>query len=89
LGCGIQTGAGAVINALKPVAGSSIAIYGGGSVGLSAVMAAKLCGCAQIIVVDLQDSRVDLAKELGATHAINSKSQRNNGRDKIYFLQSV
>jgi len=74
LGCGIQTGAGAVINALKPRGGSSIAIFGAGSVGLAAVMAAKVVGCAQIIVVDLNEQRLELAKELGATHTINAGS---------------
>ena len=74
LGCGIQTGAGAVINALKPGAGTSIAIFGAGSVGLAAVMAAKVVGCAQIIVIDLIEQRLALAKELGATHTINGGS---------------
>lgn len=72
LACGIQTGAGAVINALKPQAGSSIAIFGAGSVGLSAVMAAKLVGCATIIALDVNQQRLDLAMELGATHVVNS-----------------
>ncbi|MDH4611569.1 NAD(P)-dependent alcohol dehydrogenase [Pseudomonas sp. BN102] len=75
LGCGIQTGAGAVINALKPGAGSSIAIFGSGSVGLAAVMAARLVGCTTIIAVDMNQARLDLALELGATHAINAKEQ--------------
>lgn len=74
LGCGIQTGAGAVINALKPSAGSSIAIFGAGSVGLAAVMAARVSGCATIIVVDLNDDRLTLARELGATDAINAET---------------
>lgn len=74
LGCGIQTGAGAVINALKPGAGTSIAIFGAGSVGLAAVMAAKVVGCAQIIVIDLIEQRLALAKELGATHTVNGGS---------------
>jgi len=74
LGCGIQTGAGAVINALKPGAGTSIAIFGAGSVGLAAVMAAKVVGCAQIIVIDLNEQRLALAKELGATHTVNGGS---------------
>lgn len=74
LGCGIQTGAGAVMNALKPEGGSSIAIFGAGSVGLSAVMAAKVVGCATIIAVDLNDQRLACAKELGATHTINAGS---------------
>lgn len=71
LGCGIQTGAGTVLNKLKPEFGSTIAIYGAGAVGLSAVMAAKIVGCKMIIVVDVNDSRLELAKELGATHAFN------------------
>jgi aryl-alcohol dehydrogenase len=76
LGCGIQTGAGAVINALKPGAGSSIAIFGAGSVGLSAVMAAKIVGCTQIIVVDINQQRLALATELGATHVVDGGSDQ-------------
>jgi aryl-alcohol dehydrogenase len=92
LGCGIQTGAGAVINALRPKAGSSIAIFGAGSVGLSAVMAARVTGCARIIVVDLNQSRLELARELGATDVVNAG--RGNpvegilaltGRDGVQF----
>lgn len=75
LGCGIQTGAGAVINALKPGAGTSIAIFGAGSVGLAAVMAAVVVGCTEIIVVDLNEQRLALAKDLGAIHAINGGKQ--------------
>jgi aryl-alcohol dehydrogenase len=71
LGCGIQTGAGAVINSLHPRAGASIAIFGAGAVGLSAVMAAKIVGCTTIIIVDVKDNRLELAKELGATHTLN------------------
>ncbi len=71
LGCGVQTGAGAVLNALKPHAGSSIAIFGAGSVGLSAAMAAAAVGCTTIIMVDLHDDRLRLAMELGATHIVN------------------
>ncbi len=74
LGCGIQTGAGTVLNRLKPDFGSSIVIYGAGAVGLSALMAAKIIGCQQIIAVDVHDNRLDLAKELGATHTLNSKN---------------
>jgi len=70
LGCGIQTGAGAVINSLHVKVGSSIAVFGLGSVGLSAVMAAKVAGCSTIIGVDVKPNRLQLAKELGATHVI-------------------
>lgn len=73
LGCGIQTGAGAVINSLKVRAGSSFAAYGAGAVGLSAVMAARVAGATTIIAIDVVPSRLELAKELGATHTINSR----------------
>ncbi len=72
LGCGIQTGAGAVINALKVSPGSSFAAFGGGAVGLSAIMAARAAGATTIISVDVVPSRLELAMELGATHTINS-----------------
>jgi len=73
LGCGILTGAGAVCNSLKPEVGSSIAIFGCGGVGLSAVMMAKAMGCTTIIGVDAVPSRLEMAKELGCTHVINGK----------------
>ncbi|HET7060769.1 MAG TPA: NAD(P)-dependent alcohol dehydrogenase [Nitrosospira sp.] len=73
LGCGIQTGAGAVLNALKVSPGSSFAVFGGGAVGLSAVMAARAAGAAIIIVADVVPSRLTLAKDLGATHMVNSR----------------
>jgi aryl-alcohol dehydrogenase len=72
LGCGIQTGAGAVLNTLAPRAGTSLAVSGVGSVGLSAVMAAKLVGCHPIIAIDMQEERLKLAQELGATHTIKA-----------------
>ena len=71
LGCGIQTGSGTIINRFKPAFGSSVAVYGSGAVGLSAIMAAKLVGFKNIIAVDIHDSRLELAKELGATHTLN------------------
>lgn len=74
LGCGIQTGAGTVLNRLRPEFGSSIVIYGCGAVGLSALMAAKIVGCKHIIAVDVHDSRLELAKELGATHTLNGRN---------------
>ena len=73
LGCGIQTGAGTVLNYLKPKFGSSIAVFGCGTVGMSAIMAAKIAGCAKIIAVGGNPSSLALAKELGATHTINRK----------------
>ena len=74
LGCGIQTGAGAVLNRLKPVAGSSLVVFGCGTVGMSAIMAAHLCPCKNIIAVSGNEESLALAKELGATHGINRKT---------------
>lgn len=74
LGCGVQTGAGSVMNVLKPSAGESIAIFGAGGVGLSAVMAAVVEGCAPIIVVEPRPERRALATELGANHVIDPSS---------------
>ncbi|APL95513.1 NAD(P)-dependent alcohol dehydrogenase [Sphingomonadales bacterium 56] len=71
LGCGIQTGAGTVMNVLRAEPGSAIAVFGSGAVGLSAVMAARVAGCTRIIAVDVHQSRLDLALELGATHAVH------------------
>lgn len=74
MGCGIQTGAGAIFNYLHPEADTSILITGCGAVGLSAVMAANIAGCSKIIACDIVESRLELALELGATHAINANS---------------
>ena len=71
LGCGIQTGAGGVMLALGAKAGSTILITGGGAVGLAAVMGAAIQGCGTIIVLEPHAARRELAKELGATHAID------------------
>ena len=73
LGCGIQTGAGAVLNYLKAEPGSSILITGCGAVGLSAVMAAAIAGCGEIIACDVVPERLMLAAELGATHTLNGR----------------
>jgi aryl-alcohol dehydrogenase len=73
LGCGLQTGAGTVMNSLAVRKGSSIAIFGTGSVGLAALMAARIVGADPIIAVDIRPKRLRLAKELGATHLINSR----------------
>lgn len=71
LGCGIQTGAGGVMRSLACEAGSSLLITGGGPVGLSAVMGAKIQRCGAIILVEPHAARRDLALEFGATHVID------------------
>mgnify|MGYP001034784502 CR=1 FL=1 len=75
LGCGIQTGAGAIINTLSVSSGRSVAIFGVGSVGLSAVMAARLVNASRIIALDVLDHRLDRALELGATDTVNTLSE--------------
>jgi aryl-alcohol dehydrogenase len=77
LACSGQTGAGAVLNVMKPHRGDGIAIFGVGAVGLSALMAAKIAGCDPIIAVDLHEHRLKLARELGATHGINHTGRTN------------
>jgi Zn-dependent alcohol dehydrogenase len=69
----VQAGAGTVMNILKPEPDSSIAIFGLGTVGLTALMGAKYLGVKQIIAVDIQEKKFPLAEELGATDIVNSK----------------
>lgn len=83
-GCGIQTGAGAVLNTLKAQPGKSLAVFGAGAVGLSALMAARIAGCGPIIAVDTQPERLALAKELGATQTINALEE-----DAVKLLQAA
>ena len=72
LGCGIQTGAGAVLRTAQVPVGSTLLVSGVGSVGMSAIMAAKLAGCAQIVAIDMNEDRLELAKELGATATVKA-----------------
>ncbi|MFD9665062.1 NAD(P)-dependent alcohol dehydrogenase [Rhodococcus sp. NPDC059968] len=74
LGCGIQTGAGAIMNSLAVPAGASVVVFGAGAVGLSAIMAAHAVGASPIIAVDVVDERLILAEELGATHTVNART---------------
>jgi aryl-alcohol dehydrogenase len=71
--CGVNTGAGAVLNVFKPQPGDSYVAFGTGTVGFAGLLAAKLSGCDPIIAVDLFEDRLALAKSLGATHTVNAK----------------
>jgi aryl-alcohol dehydrogenase len=75
--CSVQTGAGAVLNSMQPRPGESLALFGAGAVGLSGLMAAKIAGCDPIIVVDIHDRRLAIARELGATHTINHAGRQD------------
>jgi aryl-alcohol dehydrogenase len=73
IGCGLMTGAGGVLRSMKVRAGLPLAVFGTGTVGMAAIMAAKIAGADPIIAVDINDARLALALELGATHAFNAK----------------
>lgn len=81
LTCGVQTGAGAILNAMPVGPGRSVAVFGTGAVGLSAVMAAAASGADVIVAVDRVERRLALALELGATHAIDATGSAGPGRD--------
>jgi aryl-alcohol dehydrogenase len=80
LGCGFQTGAGAVLNSLRVPTGASIVVLGAGAVGLASVMAARVAGADPIIAVDINDERLVLARSLGATHVVNGKKEDTKAR---------
>lgn len=73
LPCGVMTGAGAVLNVFALAAGESLAVFGAGAVGLSAVMAARLAGAGTIVAVDVHPGRLELAQRLGATHVVDAR----------------
>jgi aryl-alcohol dehydrogenase len=74
LGCGVITGAGTVLNALRPEAGSSLVVFGVGAVGLSALLGAVVSRVSTLIAVDVVSSRLELARKLGATHTIDGRA---------------
>jgi aryl-alcohol dehydrogenase len=84
LGCGIQTGAGTVLNSLDVRAGSSVVVTGTGAVGLSAIMAARIAGATTIVAVDVIDERLEFASRLGATHTVNGATE-----DTVAVVQSI
>ena len=87
--CGVQTGAGSILNTLKVGARDSLAVFGAGAVGLSAVMAGKLSGAMPLIAIDVVEERLNLALELGATHVLNAKDGEVAARIKEIAPQGV
>jgi S-(hydroxymethyl)glutathione dehydrogenase/alcohol dehydrogenase len=73
LGCGVTTGMGAVLNTAKVQEGDTVAIFGLGGIGLSAIIGARMAGAGRIIGIDINESKFDLAKQLGATDVVNPK----------------
>lgn len=84
LGCAIPTGAGVVLNTTSAQPGSSVAVFGVGGIGLSALLAAKMMGAAVIIAVDIREQKLIQAKEIGATHIINASQQ-----DVLTAIQTI
>src|SRR5437879_803563 len=68
IGCAVTTGAGAVINTARVKAGSSLAVFGTGGIGLNAIQGGRLCGAYPLIAVDVADNKLEFARALGATH---------------------
>ncbi|MGA1371528.1 MAG: zinc-binding dehydrogenase [Pseudomonadales bacterium] len=75
IGCAVMTGAGAVVNTARVQPGQSVAVFGVGGVGLSAIVGAKVAGAYPIIAVDLDDAKLEFAKRFGATHGINASKE--------------
>jgi S-(hydroxymethyl)glutathione dehydrogenase/alcohol dehydrogenase len=73
IGCGVMTGAGAVMNTARIPAGSTVAVIGCGGVGLAAIQGARIAGASRIIAVDMLPSKLELAKRMGATDGVNAK----------------
>jgi Zn-dependent alcohol dehydrogenase len=74
-GCAVVTGVGAVLNVIGSCAGQSLAIFGAGGVGLSAVMGAHLAGASRVVVVDVVPERLEMARRLGATDVVDARSE--------------
>lgn len=84
LGCGVPTGAGSILNVLRPQPGSTLAVFGLGAVGLSAVAAARFSGCSRIVGVDLNPARLELAQEFGVTDVVDAGAE-----DSIQAVQRL
>lgn len=97
IGCGVMTGVGAATRIAKVAFGSSVAVFGCGAVGLSALQGARICGAQTIIAVDLDDQKLELAKQLGATSIVNASREEpvaairrlTNGRGSDYVFESA
>lgn len=84
ISCAVLTGYGAVTNTAKVEAGSTVAVFGCGGVGLNTIQAARIVGATTIIAVDISDEKLDLAKLFGATHSVNSKTE-----DPVKFIREL
>ncbi|KAF2111686.1 hypothetical protein BDV96DRAFT_175332 [Lophiotrema nucula] len=88
-GCGFQTGAGAVTELANATGKDQIAVFGLGGVGMVALMAAKIRGCRTIIAVDRVQSRLEVAKSVGATHTIDTSGFQNLEEDLARAIKDI
>ncbi len=86
LGCGVTTGMGAVVNTAKVEEGATVAVFGLGGIGLSAIIGAVMAKASRIIAIDINESKFDLARQLGATDCINPKKYDKPIQDVIVEL---
>ena len=86
LGCGVTTGMGAVLNTAKVKEGDTVAIFGIGGIGLSAIIGATMAKASRIIAIDINESKFELARKLGATDCINPKNYDKPIQDVIVEL---
>ncbi|MGB4911621.1 MAG: S-(hydroxymethyl)glutathione dehydrogenase/class III alcohol dehydrogenase [Candidatus Dechloromonas phosphoritropha] len=86
LGCGVTTGMGAVMNTAKVEEGATVAIFGIGGIGLSAIIGATMAKASRIIAIDINESKFELARKLGATDCINPKNYDKPIQDVIVAL---
>lgn len=86
LGCGVTTGIGAVLNTAKVQAGDSVAIFGLGGIGLSAIIGARMAGAGRIVAIDINPSKFPIARQLGATDVINPKDHDAPIQDVVVDL---
>ena len=75
--CGVMTGVGAVVNTARVTPGSIAVVFGAGGVGLNAIQGCVIAGSAMIVAVDMSDAKLELARQFGATHTVNAKSEEN------------
>ena len=75
--CGVMTGVGAVVNTARVEPGSVTVVFGAGGVGLNAIQGCAIAGAAMIVAVDMSDAKLEMARQFGATHTLNAKSEEN------------
>ena len=97
VGCGVATGVGSAINTAKVRAGSTVAVFGCGGVGLNCIQGANIAGATTIIAVDLLNDKLEMAKQFGATHVINASKENpveiirefTNGEGVHYAFEAI